>query len=293
VLQQVYKSLQTNLGLSGSHRNMNHPSGSSSSSSAHSQAAPASSSALAERMSILSYLCSISSNTDVSSPSSHSLTHSLCVCVCVASMFDVLMEVSVILNDSLCCLLCCVVLCCVQAANTVLNTVFVNLLLHILKAPAPTSKTHAHSHSHSHSQSLKGHHSSLSARALAATALALFLRYATYVQPPKAPRDKDKDAPPASLLAVLATLLRDPSLARQDAPLRHRALAALGEMVFYISAQEEDEGEGGGGVAQEGGEHKWALPLAAVSVLAKALGDESDEVARHYAAKVTRVTVCV
>ena len=168
-------------------------------------------------------------------------------------------------------------LCVFQAANTVLNTVFVNLLLHILKAPAGTTK------SHGHTQSLKAN-TALSPKALAATALALFLRYATYVEPPKALKDKE---PPVTLLAVLVTLLRDPTLARQDALLRHRALAALGEIVFYISAQEED---GDRGASEEdpssSPEQKWTLPLAAVAVLTKALGDESDEISRHYAAKV-------
>lgn len=165
-----------------------------------------------------------------------------------------------------------------QAANTVLNTVFVNLLLHILKSPAGTSKTP----SHGHSQSLKGSVSaSLSTRALAATALALFLRYATYVEPPKALKDKE---PPVTLLAVLVTLLRDPALARHDPLLRHRALAALGEIVFYISAQEEDRDDGRDADLSQ--PPKWTLPLAAVGVLGKALCDENDEISRHYAAKV-------
>lgn len=163
-------------------------------------------------------------------------------------------------------------MCCLQAANTVLNTVFVNLLLHILKAPVGTTKTH--------SQSLKNS-ATLSPKALAATALALFLRYATYVEPPKALKDKD---PPPTLLNVLVTLLRDPSLARQDALLRHRALAALGEIVFYISAQEEDRDAAP--PEEDPAERRWALPLAAVVVLTKALSDESDEISRHYAAKV-------
>jgi hypothetical protein len=160
-----------------------------------------------------------------------------------------------------------------------LNTVFVNLLLHILKAPASTTKTHGHS------QSLKGN-STLSAKALTATALALFLRYATYVEPPKVSKDKE---PPVTLLAVLVTLLRDPTLPRQDAVLRHRALAALGETVFYISAQEEDGEDTPPPHGPDG--QKWVLPLAAVSVLSKALGDESDEVARHYAAKVKAMSM--
>lgn len=169
----------------------------------------------------------------------------------------------------------------VKAANTVLNTVFVNLLLLVLKTPAAgSSKT---LHSHSHSQTLKPN-APLSAKALAATALALFLRYATYVEPPRA-ISKDKE-PPASLLAVLVGLLRDPALARHDTLLRHRALAALGEIVFYISAQEEDGDDSSSVGGGNGDVQKWVLPQAAVSVLSKALSDESDEVSRHYAAKV-------
>jgi hypothetical protein len=164
----------------------------------------------------------------------------------------------------------------------VLNTVFVNLLLSVLKSTSTGTGKISVNHTQSHS--LKGHPSH-SIKALAATALALFLRYATYVEPPRAPKDKD---PPASLLAVLVTLLRDQTLARQDPLLRHRALAALGEIVFYISAQEEDGEEFTG--SEEGS--KWTLPLAAVTVLTKALSDESDEISRHYAAKVRVFAVC-
>mmetsp|Transcript_26281 Transcript_26281/g.44331 ORF Transcript_26281/g.44331 Transcript_26281/m.44331 type:complete len:1505 (+) Transcript_26281:148-4662(+) len=221
-LSQVYKSLQANLGSSATHRNTSSSSIANSSSSNQ----PATPAVMAERINILSYLCSISSNTD--------------------------------------------------AANTVLNTIFVNLLLNVLKSPVAGSNKALHNHS----QSLKGR-SPHSAKAIAATALALFLRYATYVEPPRTPKDKE---PPVTLLAVLVTLLRDPSLVRQDPLLRHRALAALGEIVFYISAQ-EDDGNDSTGTENAVDLKKWVLPQAVVTVLTKALGDESDEISRHYAAK--------
>ena len=62
-----------------------------------------------------------------------------------------------------------------------------------------------------------------------------------------------------------------------DTLLRHRALAALGELVFYISAQDDEESSD---------EQPWVIPPGTVTVLTKSLADDSDEVVRHYAAKV-------
>ncbi len=115
-----------------------------------------------------------------------------------------------------------------------------------------------------------------STRMIAATALALFLRYTTYIEPPPA-RARDDHLLPC-LVRVLSAA--DERLAlRSDPKLRHRLLAALGESVFYISAQlEEAPGEDGG---------RWIVPPAAVSVLVACLKDDTDEVVRHYAAKVS------
>jgi hypothetical protein len=143
----------------------------------------------------------------------------------------------------------------------VLNSQFVSLLLHIIKSRPSKAQ-----------QQTSPRATTTSARSLAATALALFLRYATFIQPP-APAAQD-----SHILSVLVNVLSEPEANRVDALLRRRALAALGELIFYVSAQGEDE---------EGGEaHPWVLPPGAVMVLTKSLSDDSDEVVRHYAAKV-------
>jgi hypothetical protein len=79
---------------------------------------------------------------------------------------------------------------------------------------------------------------------------------------------------------VLISLLRDTSAAgvKADPIFRRRALAALGELIFYISAQEEGQGDG---------TKAWQLAPGTVSVITRCLADESDEVIRHYAAKVS------
>lgn len=146
-------------------------------------------------------------------------------------------------------------------ANAVLNTQFVNLLLHVVKSRP------------SKAQAVSPRATSTSVRSLAATALALFLRYATFVQPP-GPSARD-----SHILPVLVNLLSDVDGNRVDALLRHRALAALGELIFYVSAQEEEE--------EARDEHPWVLPTGTVNVLTKCLADDSDEVTRHYAAKVS------
>ena len=55
-------------------------------------------------------------------------------------------------------------------------------------------------------------------------------------------------------------------------------MAAIGELVFYITAQEEEipvgtVGQGVGGVSDS----RWVLPQGAVAVLTKCLKDDSDE----------------
>ena len=109
------------------------------------------------------------------------------------------------------------------------------------------------------------------------------IRYTTFVQPPTA---KNKDD---HILPTLISIVRDSS--KIDLKLRRRCVAALGELVFYITAQEEDtpgfEDNLGRTVPQGGvNESKWLLPQAAIVVLIKCLKDDTDEAVRHYAAKV-------
>lgn len=70
------------------------------------------------------------------------------------------------------------------------------------------------------------------ARIVATTVLAIMLRYATYIQPPNI-RSRDEHIVP-NLVALLRENIR------MDTRLKRRLIAALGETIFYISAQEEE-----------------------------------------------------
>ena len=103
------------------------------------------------------------------------------------------------------------------------------------------------------------------------------------MQPPTA---KNKDD---HILPTLISILRD--TAKVEIKLRRRCVAALGELVFYITAQEEDSlgfGDTMNQTSSQGGtnESRWLLPQAAIVVLTKCLRDDTDEAVRHYAAKV-------
>lgn len=115
----------------------------------------------------------------------------------------------------------------------------------------------------------------LQGRILAATVLAMMLRYATILQPPTI-RARDDH-----IVASIVALLKDS--AKMDVRLKRRAVAALGETVFYISAQEEEV---------ETSADRWTLPPQAVEALVDCLREENDETVKHYAVKVS-VFVCV
>ena len=104
-----------------------------------------------------------------------------------------------------------------------------------------------------------------STRLIAATTLALLLRYTTYIEPPLAKSRDDH------ILSVLIRVLSSPeerANLRSEPKLRHRLLAALGESVFYISAQLEEAAEGvEGEVAKSPGQSKWFVPPAAIGVI--------------------------
>jgi len=182
-----------------------------------------------------------------------------------------------------------------EVANTVLNTNFVVVLLRLISSKAAGGAEAKEAGSRPSSQSLSrtgsanssrvassssaaaaassSSSSALSLRVAAATVVATMLRYATLIHPPTA---KNKDE---HLLPVLVGLLKEPSAglgtaARLDSRLKKRVVAALGEVLFYVSSQEDD-----------GAPEKWNLSSSAFAVLARALKDDSDEVVRHYAAK--------
>ena len=95
------------------------------------------------------------------------------------------------------------------------------------------------------------------------------------MQPPTAKNRDDH------ILPTLISILRDNT--KVEVKLRRRCVAALGELVFYITAQEEETHTTTGTA-----DSRWALPQGAITVLTKCLKDDSDEAVRHYAAKVSQ-----
>lgn len=197
----------------------------------------------------------------------------------------------------------------------VLNTHFLHLILKLLKqgivnytTTASTSSTATRSNASqtlSQQQALiqSSFHLQHQSRYLCATILALMLRYATFIQPPSS-RHRDDH-----IVQVLVGILKD-NLATNPTNLnittgknganlnamafanelkfRKRLVAALGEIVFYISSQDENANDSSATDSDAASSaDKWVLPLSAVEILGKCLKDDNEEVVKHYAAKVT------
>lgn len=158
----------------------------------------------------------------------------------------------------------------------VLNTHFLTLILKLIKGnivygnpssarPAASTGTHANLVANMNANAHQ-------ARILAATVLAMMLRFATILQPPTI-RARDDH-----IVASIVALLRES--AKMDVRLKRRAVAALGETVFYISAQDEE---------LESAADRWTLPGQAVEALVDCLREENDEIVKHYAVKVSKI----
>lgn len=186
-----------------------------------------------------------------------------------------------------------------------LNTTFLSLVLKLMKAgPIYTTNSSSSSSRINYTGSTQRNGStattnlaasmnilSLQARVVAATVLAMMLRYATFLQPPTI-RAREEH-----ILPSIVMLLKESSSGGGNAKsellvkFRRRAVAALGETVFYITAQEEEDEQqthqqqlGG----NDGGNNndRWVLSNQAVDALVDCLQDEADEIVKHYAAKV-------
>lgn len=106
-----------------------------------------------------------------------------------------------------------------------------------------------------------------------ATLLALLLRHSTFIHPPL---EKNKDD---HIVDTLVYLLRDASKSTNaDSRIKRRLVAALGEIIFYITAQDEEDSQPS---------QRLSLPITAIDVLLKCLKEDGDDVVRHYAAKVS------
>ena len=170
-----------------------------------------------------------------------------------------------------------------DVANIVLNTHFLSLLLRLLKSPTESGSAIQRARSAGGSNSGNGLNSTTrpgsgssaptlianSVKTLLASALAVMLRYATFIQPPNVKTRDDH------ILPVLVSMLRDNN--KIEIKCKRRIVAALGEMIFYITSQDDEETNSDAA--------QWVLPSAAIAVLLKCLKDDTDEIIRHYAAK--------
>ncbi len=153
----------------------------------------------------------------------------------------------------------------VEVANIVLNTHFLGLLLRFIRAAAPNTGART-----TRTGTSDGRSSGLSLRALASTVLSTMLRYCTAINPPTA-TNKDEH-----IIPVLLSVLKETN--RQDPYLRRRALAGLGELLFYLSSNESTENG-------EGAISEWGVTTSSLAMIVKCLRDDGDEITRHYAAK--------
>jgi hypothetical protein len=153
-----------------------------------------------------------------------------------------------------------------EVANIALSKPFLLLLLHCVKTPNPSSST---APTQRQNPSVRQTSSQNTSRSLAATLLALFIRYANFIDPPSSTSDDH-------IISVLVAVLRDSTVVRTDPTLRHKAIAALGELIFYISAQDDTNSN-----------LRWVISHEVISIFTKSLSDETDEIMRHYAAKVS------
>lgn len=151
-------------------------------------------------------------------------------------------------------------------ADIVINSSFVVLLLRIL------AKSTA-----------------LSMRLLIITLLGVLIRHANTIFPDtdEGSRDGASGGAPgdSSLLSTLAMLTRD-----DDHRVRARAMASLGELLFYISTfDEQDEGTNGASDSFESGSvtrhPRWQVPFDVIQCVARCLQEGEDNIACHYAAK--------
>ena len=168
----------------------------------------------------------------------------------------------------------------VEVANYILNNNFLLLLLRIIKTPGDVSNNSNIAtktfNSSIKSTAMNGA-SSLNAaitlsRTLAAATLAYMLRYCGFIQPPTI-RNRDDH-----IIASLISILKDSS--KMDSKFKRRVIAALGETIFYISSQSDNQNED---TNTSGGQ--WSLPAGVITIVLKCLKDETDEIVRHYAAK--------
>ena len=143
----------------------------------------------------------------------------------------------------------------VQVANVVLNSHFVYLLLKITKTPivyTTTSRMSSTTNTAANALVTTMNANAYTSRVLCITTLAMMLRYATILNPPTIRlRDEHIVVTIVSLLNASSATnnstrgdrssTANSAVDKIDVKFRRRLVAALGEVVFYISAQEDPD----------------------------------------------------
>ena len=102
-----------------------------------------------------------------------------------------------------------------------------------------------------------------------ASVIGLLVRHATYIT---------DELAKSGLIGALADALRD-----RNERLRRRAMAALGELLFYVATQQEEGRQAGGVPNPEAAQ--WEVPASTVGLVTRLLRAGEDEVTQHYAVK--------
>jgi hypothetical protein len=100
--------------------------------------------------------------------------------------------------------------------------------------------------------------------------MALLLRFATYIA---------NELADSGVVKVLAELLHDKNVA-----IRKRALCALGELLFYIATQKQEDGVDAA-ETKDGVFGAWIVTPATLRLVQNCLRPDEDDIVRHYAVK--------
>ncbi|KXZ51880.1 hypothetical protein GPECTOR_11g315 [Gonium pectorale] len=104
-----------------------------------------------------------------------------------------------------------------------------------------------------------------------ASVLGLLVRHATYIA---------EELASTGVVEVLSEALKD-----KNERVRRRVIATLGELLFYIATQQQDNAAAGNGAAPADPAVVWGISGNTYAQVMRLLKDKEDEVAAHYAVK--------
>jgi hypothetical protein len=188
-----------------------------------------------------------------------------------------------------------------QVANLVVSTNFLTLLLRsMMQNPFGTMSSSEISAAMGSKNVTNNHQATINSasiltinycRVCAATIVGLNIRFATFI-PAQLPGSSGRKAQDnVDLISAFVGILKDASTAQlhsspgkkgalvfSDIKLKRKAIAALGELLFYIAVQDEAQGK------DDSASARWTFPNSAVEMLAHCLTD-ADETIRYCAVK--------